>query len=125
MDLFSILFPVISLILFFGLVSSAIKAIRQKNYLDLISTLLLFPFFLFFFISVLLGGSPARDAKLTYEHYQAGHYYLMSHGDYTEVSYGVYLFSILLEVVGLFSLPLSLVWAIIREIITAVRRGRK
>ena len=111
-------FQIISLIIGLYIVASFIKAIKNKKYLDLVSLLLLLPFFLFFIISLILGGSAFNDAQSDYEYYQAGHYYLVSHGDYTEVTYYQYLFAMILEIVGLASLPISILWAIIRNLIS-------
>jgi len=117
-------FHIISLIMGVGLVTSSIKAIKEKKYLDLITLLLLFTFFLFFYISVIWGGSAFNDAQANYENYQAGCYYLMSHGEYTEVAYWQYLFMMVLEVVGVSSIPLSILWAIVREIIVIHKKTR-
>lgn len=112
-----IMFYIFSLIIGIGLVKSSVQAIQEKKWLDLVSLLLLVPFFLFFFISVLWGGSAFNDAQADYEFYQEGHYYLESHGDYTEVTCIQYLLMMLLQIVGLSSIFLSLVWAAVREII--------
>lgn len=61
---------------------------------------LFIPFLVFFVASVCLGGSALHDAATDYELYEAGRYYLCSHGDYTEVAYGVYLFMMILEIVS-------------------------
>lgn len=108
-------FQIISIIIFSGLICSAIKAFKHKKYQDLVSALLLLPFFLFFFITAMLGGSVFNQAQTSYEHYQAGHYYLMSHGNYTEVTYAQYLVAKISEVIGLGSLALCLLLSIIRR----------
>ena len=81
-------------------VNAAWKAITTKNYATLIPLLLSIPFFAFFVVSLFLGGSAFHDAETDYELYEAGHYYLCSHGTYTEVTYGVYLFMMILEIVS-------------------------
>ena len=58
------------------------------------------PFLLFFIANVCLGGSALHEAETAYELYEAGRYYLCSHGTYTEVTYGVYLFMMILEIVS-------------------------
>ena len=108
-------FLIITIVLLSGLISSALKAIKQKNYRDLVSVLLLLPFFIFFVITAMLGGSAFNQAQTSYEHYQAGHYYLMSHGNYTEVTYAQYLVAKISEVVGLGSLALCLLLTMIRR----------
>ena len=60
---------------------------------------LFIPFLVFFVASVCLGGSALHDAATDYELYEAGRYYLCSHGDYTEVTHGIYLFMMILELV--------------------------
>ena len=47
---------------------------------------LMIPFMLFFVSSVILGGSAFNDAAKDYESYREGAYYLVNHGDYTEVT---------------------------------------
>ena len=64
------------------------------------SLLAAIPFLLFFVANVCLGGSALHEAETAYELYEAGHYYLCSHGTYTEVAYGVYLFMMILEIVS-------------------------
>lgn len=108
-------FHIISIVVFSGLIYSSAKAIKHKKYQDLVSILLLLPFFLFFFITAILGGSAFNQAQVSYEHYQAGHYYLMSHGNYTEVTYAQYLVARISEVIGLGSLAFCLLWTIIRR----------
>ena len=67
-------------------------------------------FFLYgFCVGVICGGSALHNAKHDYELYQAGHYYLTSHGVWTEVSYGRYLFVLISEIIGFSSLALALV----------------
>ena len=58
------------------------------------------PFLLFFIANVCLGGSALHHAEMDYELYETGRYYLCSHGTYTEVTYGVYLFMMILEIVS-------------------------
>lgn len=95
----------------------AVKLAREKKYLDLVSLLMLVPFVLFITFAVFWGGSTFHYAQTEYEAYQPGHYYLMSHGDYTEVSALQYGVMTVLEFIGFLSLPLNLVWEIIRRII--------
>ena len=64
------------------------------------SLLAAIPFLLFFVANVCLGGSALHEAETAYELYKAGHYYLCSHGTYTEVTYGIYLFMMILEIVS-------------------------
>ena len=73
---------------------------RPVRHVTLNSLLAAIPFLLFFVASVCLGGSALHEAETAYELYEAGHYYLCSHGTYTEVAYGVYLFMMILEIVS-------------------------
>ena len=73
---------------------------RPVRHVTLNSLLAAIPFLLFFVANVCLGGSALHEAETAYELYEAGHYYLCSHGTYTEVTYGVYLFMMILEIVS-------------------------
>ena len=73
---------------------------RPVRHVSLNSLLAVIPFLVFFLSNVSLGGSALHDAETAYELYEAGHYYLCSHGTYTEVAYGVYLFMMILEIVS-------------------------
>ena len=64
------------------------------------SLLAAIPFLLLFVANVCLGGSALHEAETAYELYKAGHYYLCSHGTYTEVTCGIYLFMMILEIVS-------------------------
>lgn len=77
--------------------------------------MLFLPFEFFFFISLLLGGSALfNDAAIDYELYQSGHYYLVSHGQWTEVSYGEYIFVFVSEIVGISTFVIAFVWNLFR-----------
>ena len=73
---------------------------RPVKRVTLNSLLAAIPFLLFFVANVCLGGSALHEAETAYELYKAGHYYLCSHGTYTEVTYGIYLFMMILEIVS-------------------------
>ena len=73
---------------------------RPVKRVTLNSLLAVIPFLLFFVTNVCLGGSALNEAETAYELYEAGHYYLCSHGTYTEVTYGIYLFMMILEIVS-------------------------
>ena len=73
---------------------------RPVKRVTLNSLLAAIPFLLFFVTNVCLGGSALHEAETAYELYEAGHYYLCSHGTYTEVTYGIYLFMMILEIVS-------------------------
>lgn len=84
-----------------GFLSGTIRAAMKKDWLAVSIALLFLPFWVFAACSIFLGGSAFHDAATDYELYQAGHYYLMNHGDYTEVTYAQYQFMRIMEVVGI------------------------
>lgn len=99
----------------FTTAKAILKAIKEKSTQDLLESILPFPFFFCFFVGLLSGGSAFHDAANDYELYQAGHYYLVSHGIWTEVSHEKYLFVLISEIIGFSSLALSFVLALIRN----------
>ena len=111
------MFPVylVFIIACFLTAKAIVKAIKEKNTKGLLESILPFPFFFCFFVGVLSGGSAFHDAASDYEFYQTGHYYLVSHGVWTEVSHERYLFVLISEIIGFSSLALSFVLAIIRD----------
>lgn len=95
---------------------SIIKAIRKKKYTDLLSLLLGIPFFIFFISAGIYGGDALfYDAAKNYPLYQQGHYYLFNHGKYTEVSYNVFLYMQIIEIIGLISFGIGLILSFIRR----------
>lgn len=86
------------------------KAWKTKDYY----LLLCIPFLLFFASSAFLGGSAFHDAETDYELYEAGHYYLCSHGNYTEVTHGIYLYMKIMEPVGICFFVLTFISQLIR-----------
>ena len=61
-----------------------------------------FLMFSIFMVSMTIFGGSAflGNASLDYELYEEGHYYLCNHGNYTEVSYEVYTYMQIIEIVG-------------------------
>ena len=94
--------PLVSLFVFLATLAAGILYTlwRPVKHVMLNSLLAAIPFLLFFVANVCLGGSALHEAETAYELYEAGHYYLCSHGTYTEVTYGVYLFMMILEIVS-------------------------
>ena len=90
-----------------------VQAIRKKSIKDFILAVLPFPFFFSFFVSVISGGTALHDAKTEYELYQTGHYYLVSHGDWTEVSYPRYMFVLISEIIGFSCMAIVVVVSVI------------
>lgn len=92
------------------------NAIKKKSIKDFFLSILPLPFFFCFFLGVISGGSALNDAQNDYDLYQAGHYYLESHGKWTEVSYSRYMFVFISEIVGFSSLAITLILGIIQDI---------
>ena len=94
--------PLVSLFVFLATLAAGILYTlwRPVKRVMLNSLLAAIPFLLFFVANVCLGGSALHHAEMDYELYEAGRYYLCSHGDYTEVTYGIYLFVMILEIVS-------------------------
>ena len=78
-------------------------------------SLLAFPFFFCMFVGFLSGGSALQNASKEYDLYREGHYYLVSHGSWTEVSRQRYLFVLVSEIIGFSCLVVSFVFAFIRS----------
>ena len=94
--------PLVSLFVFLATLAAGFLYTlwRPVKRVMLNSLLAAIPFLAFFIANVCLGGSALHEAETAYELYEAGHYYLCSHGTYTEVTYGVYLFMMILEIVS-------------------------
>ena len=94
--------PLVSLFVFLATLAAGFLYTlwRPVKRVMLNSLLAAIPFLLFFVANVCLGGSALHEAETAYELYEAGHYYLCSHGTYTEVAYGIYLFMMILEIVS-------------------------
>lgn len=105
----------IFIIVCFSTIRGIIKAIKEKQLRVLLESILLFPFAFCFFVGVLSGGSALHNAENDYELYQAGHYYLTSHGVWTEVSYERYLFVLISEIIGFSTFPVFFVYALFRK----------
>lgn len=91
-----------------------VQAIREKKYSNLYTALFL-PFFIFFISTVAFGGSAFHDAANHYSLYQEGHYYLCSHGTYTEVSYGIFLYLQIMEIVGAITFGIGVIIALVKK----------
>lgn len=104
------------------LIRGAVKAFRQKEWLLLTCMLFLLPFLSFMFASVIYGGSPAIDAASNYAGYEPGHYYLVDHGIYTEVSAVVFRRMKTLEIVSLILLVAAVVCSLLHSILKKLRQ---
>lgn len=101
MDIFMILSFVIGAGLLVSILSGIIKGIKDNSPATVIYCILILPFWVFMSSSILLGGSAFNDAAADYELYEAGHFYLVNHGSYTEVTEWQYNYMKLTEIVGL------------------------
>lgn len=86
------------------LVWDSVKAIRQKKWLRALVPLFALPMFVFFAAELYYGGSADKDAARLYADYIPGHFYVMEHGNYKEVSAAVFHRMQVLETVGRISL---------------------
>lgn len=87
-----------------SLIRGIIKAIKKRKFLDAVSVILTIPLNLFFIFYLIYGGTAFNNAAEAYEFYEMGRYYLSARpvsGPYTEVSYEIYSFMRVMEVVGI------------------------
>ena len=95
-----VLVVVLSVLVGVSILAGAVRAFREKRWLEGWGFALIMPFLIFITVTAFMGGSAFNHAQVNYELYQQGRYYLMSHGAYTEVTYGTYILAAVLEVVG-------------------------
>nr|MCR5422944.1 hypothetical protein [Bacilli bacterium] len=107
---FTIVFLLIFLI---DITFKIIYAIKSKHYTSLLIILFVIPWLVFFFSANFLGGSAFNKASSSYNEYIEGHYYLFSHGVYTEVTYNQFIYMKVMEIVGSISWLLGFVISII------------
>lgn len=107
---FTIVFLLIFLI---DITFKIIYAIKSKHYTSLLNILFVIPWLVFFFSDVFLGGSAFNKASSSYNEYIEGHYYLFSHGVYTEVTYNQFIYMKVMEIVGIISWTLGFILSII------------
>lgn len=89
------------------LIITFIQSIKQKKYLKLITYIFMLFFIIFLTSSLKLGGTIAEDAASKYELYEEGCYYLVSHNNYTKVTYEQYQYMKIIEIVGRISFFIS------------------
>ncbi len=99
-------------------IRGVIEFVKKKDVIVLLTSIFAILFSWGIFIGIIFGGSALHDASNDYELYQSGHYYLSSHGIWTEVSIGKYLFVLISEIVGF----LSFISCIVLSIIYYIRR---
>ena len=92
---------IIGVCLYLNIFRMIVSCVKNKQYLGLIYALMSLPFLIFMSSSMMLGGSAFNGAATEYELYQAGHYYLVNHGAYTEVTKSQYLYMKIIEIIGI------------------------
>ena len=107
-----LIFAVFILALFGVIIYDAIK----KQYLDMFIVIFIEVFAITSLINLICGGSAIHNAQIDCPIYQAGQYYLVSHGDWTVVSYQKYLLVLISEITGIVSFAVGFVLCVIREI---------
>ena len=92
-----------------------VLGIVKKNPFDSFFSFCILMFSVFMESMIVCGGSAfLGDASVDYELYEAGHYYLCSHGNYTEVSYEIYTYMQIIEIVGMVFWAVGFVLALIK-----------
>ncbi|MBQ7390930.1 MAG: hypothetical protein IJW02_07510 [Clostridia bacterium] len=92
---------------------SIVKCLIEKKYLAALHGALMIPFMLFFVSSVILGGSAFNDAAKDYESYREGAYYLVNHGDYTEVTRVQHQYMKCIQIIGFAGFALDIILIIL------------
>jgi energy-coupling factor transporter transmembrane protein EcfT len=96
-------------------ICSFVASIVKRKPLDAFMSLGFMLFAVFMASGFIFGGTPAPEAVTEYELYESGHYYLMSHGDYRDVSYDIYRYMQVMEIVGCISFAISFILALIKN----------
>ena len=92
-----------------------VSAIIKRKPIDILMCLGFIFFNAFMTSSIIFGGSAYNNAKESYELYEEGCYYLMSHGNYTEVSRSVFEYMRVIEVVGFVSFGISFICVLVKN----------
>ena len=86
---------------------------QQRLFLKIVNMVMLALFTLFFFSTLFLGGSAFNDAANDYALYEQGHYYLVNHGHYTEVTYEAFVYAQISQIIGLSAFVIGIIISII------------
>ena len=92
-----------------------IRSIFQKKIFDVIQCFCILVFMVFMTSVIIFGGSAFHDAPADYELYEAGSYYLCSHGNYTKVSYEIYTYMQVIEIVGIIFFAIGFVMGMVKD----------
>lgn len=98
-----------------GNICSVVYAFIRRSPLGIFSSFAMLIFMVFMDSVLIFGGSASYNAQEYYELYQEGHYYLSSHGNYTEVSYEVFRYMEIIEVVGIIAFVIAFITIAIRN----------
>ena len=112
----------ILLLLLAVLVWDSVRAIRQKKWLRMLAAVFVLPMIAFFAAVFAFGGGPASGAADHYAGYIPGHFYVMDHGNYTEVSSVVFHRMQVLEIVAFISLAAAIVCLLLSFFIEKTRK---
>lgn len=91
-----------------------------ETFRGIFSVVAMLLFFVFFALSVKYGGSAAshEEALNQYDNYEVGKYYLVSHGNFTMVSYNVWYRMKILEIIVLPTFLIMFIWNFINIVKT-------
>lgn len=107
---------VILVILSVSAIVNLIKSIKKKKLIEIIPAITSIIFLVFLISSLFLGGSAYNDAANNYELYEEGCYYLISHNNYTKVSYEQYRYMKIIEVIAIISFSIGFICLFINNI---------
>lgn len=96
-----------------GNICSLVYAFIRRSPFGIISSFAMLIFTVFMDSALILGGSASGNAREYYELYQEGHYYLSNHGNYTEVSYEIFRYMEIMEVVGIIAFAIGFISTLI------------
>lgn len=116
MNIGMIMFAIIITLIFLNNIRIIVTSLRNGEYGALFFALFSIPFIIFVTSSAILGGSAFNDAATEYELYEVGHYYLVNHGSYTEVTREQFIYMQAIEVVGLVTFAISFIIGIVLNI---------
>lgn len=106
-----------------GCICNGIVSIKHKKWLVALTSLFALPWVLWFAVSITVGGSTFHDAATNYSGFQEGHYYLLEHNRYTEVSYALFQRMRLFEVAAWISFSVAALSAIVNISLTRKTKG--
>ena len=96
-----------------GNICSFVYAFIKRRPFAIISSFAMLIFMVFMDSVFIFGGSAAHGAATNYELYEAGHYYLVNHGNFTEVSYEVFRYMEIMETVGIIAFAVGFISTLI------------